>query len=170
MYETASNFIWLGDGVTLVRSTQADFDFINAHLREADRRETEVFDRGRPDALCDMETSWTIRDAGNVVGFIATMPFADESVMSRRRFLVELTTGHVWKIKVKYVRYSRAVLRAVVENALPWVEDFYTLPMKAYAGACRWDEKVLRMRKVREIEVEGVPHVLFHITRKEATA
>lgn len=170
MYRTRSNFIWLGDGVTMTCSTQADFDFINARLRAADYAETQVFDGGRPDALADMERSWTIRDGANVVGFVATKPFADESLLSRRRFLVQLTTEYVWRIKVKYVRFSRAVLRAVVENAPAWVEDFYTLPMKSYEGAVRWDERVLRMRRVCEVDVEGVPHVLFGITRKEALA
>ena len=170
MYRTRSNFIWLGEGVTMVASTQDDFDFINANLREMDRRETQVFDNGRPDALADMERSWTIRDGANVVGFVATAPFACESVMSRRRFLVQLTTEYVWRIKVKYVRFSRSVLAAVAENSPAWVTDFFTLPMKAYAGAVKWDERVLKMRKVREIDVDGVPHVLFHITRKEASA
>jgi len=170
MYRTRSNFIWLGEGVTMTGSTQADFDFVNAHLRAADYAETQVFDGGRPDALADMERSWTVRDGANVVGFVATAPFAYESVMSRRRFLVQLTTEYVWRIKVKYVRFSRAVLRAVCENAPAWVTEFYTLPMKAYAGAVRWDERILKMRRVREIDVEGVPHVLFRITRKEATS
>lgn len=170
MYRTRSNFIWLGEGVTLTGSTQADFDFINARLRAADRAETQVFDAGRPDALADMERSWTIRDGANVVGFIATKPFGDESVMSRRRFLVQLTTEYVWRIKVKYVRFSRAVLRAVAENAPAWVEEFYTLPMKSYEGAVKWDERILKMRRVREVDVEGVPHVLFRITRQEAVA
>lgn len=170
MLKTRSNFIWLGDGVTMVASTQADFDFINANLREMDRREVEVFDRGRPDALADMERSWTVRDSAEIVGFIAIKPFADESVLSRRRFLVQLTTEYVWRIKVKYVRFSRAVLAAVVANSPAWVTDFYTLPMKAYEGAVKWDERVLKMRRVAEICAEGVPHILFHITRKEAVA
>lgn len=170
MYETRSNFIWLGEGVTMVASTQDDFDFINANLREMDRRETQVFDNGRPDALADMERSWTIRDGANIVGFVATKPFADESVLSRRRFLVQLTTGHVWRIRIKYVRFSRAVLAAVAANSPKWVTDFFTLPMKAYEGAVKWDERVLKMRRLGEIDAEGVPHVLFHITRKEASA
>lgn len=170
MYETSSNFIWLGEGVTMTRSVQEDYEATYADLREWDRRETEVFDGGRADALADMETSWTIRDGAALVGFIALKTFAGESVLSRRRFIVQLTTNHVWKVKVKYVRFSRPVLRAVAENAPGWVTDFYTLPMKAYAGAVRWDERILKMHRVREIVANGVPHVLFHITRKEAAA
>lgn len=165
--KTDTNFIWLDDGVTLVESTQADYDWINAHLREWDRREAEVFDGGRPDRLSDMERSWTIRDGENVVGFFATRTFADESVLSRRRFLVELTTDYVWKIKVKYVRFSRAVFRAVVENAPTWVDEFYTLPMKAYTGTVKWQERILGLRRLREVEIEGIPHVLLGTTRKE---
>ena len=167
MYRTRSNFIWLGEGVTMTGSTQADFDFINARLRAADYAETQVFDAGRPDALADMERSWTIRDGAYVVGFIASRIFADQSPMAHQRFIVQLTTEYVWRIKMKYVRFSRAVLRAFVENAPAWVTDFYTLPMKAYTGAVRWDERILRMHRVREVDVEGVPHVLFHITRQE---
>ena len=167
MYKTDSNFIWLGEGVTMTGSTQPDFDYINAHLREGDKAETQVFDGGKPDSLSQMEKSWTIRDGGNVVGFLASMPFADESIMSRRRFMVQLTTDYVWKIKIKYVRFSRAVLRAFVENSPAWVDEFYTLPMKSYTGAVKWDEKILKLHRLRELDVGGVPHVLFGITRKE---
>lgn len=170
MYRTDGNFIWLGDGVTMTRSVQTDYDFVNAHLRDADYAETQVFDRGRPDALADMESSWTVRDGGDIVCFVALKPFGTESVMSRNRFLVQLTTDHVWRIKKKYVRFSRKVLRAVAENAPPWVTDFWTLPMKSYAGAVKWDERILKMTRVREMRLEGVDHVLFRITRKDATS
>ena len=163
-----SNFIWLGEGVTMVRSVQADYDFINANLREADLREVLVFDRGRRDRLSDMEESWTVRDGPNVVCFLATKPFEGEGPLSRRRFLVQLTTEYVWRIKVKYVRYSRAVLAAMARRTPPWVTDFYTLPMKEYVGAVRWDERILGMERVAEPVLNGVPHVLFHITRDNA--
>ena len=159
----------LGDGVTLTPSTQADFDVVNANLRAGDLAETKVFDFGRPDRLDDMERSWTIRDGSNIVGFVALKAFGDESLLSKNRFLVQLTTNYVWKIKLKYVRYSRAVLKAVCERAPGWVTDFWTMPMKAYSGAVRWDERILKMHKVMELDIVGVPHVLFHITREEAT-
>ncbi len=165
----AQNFIWLGDGVTMVRSVQEDYDHINANLREADLREVMVFDGGRRDALADMEECWTVRDGPNVVCFLATRTFAGESLLSRRRFLVQLTTDYVWRIKVKYVRFSRAVLKACVERTPPWIDEFFTLPMKEYAGAVRWDERVLKMTRMAEPVLNGVPHVLFRITRKEAT-
>lgn len=161
------NFIWIGDGVSLARSWPEDMDFVNANLREWDWRETQVFDGGRPDRLEDFETCWTIRDGADIVGYFGMRTFADESLMSCSRFLVELTTPHVWQMKVKYVRLSRKVLGAVCGRAPSWVTDFWTLPMKAYAGTVKWQERVLGMKRVREIELEGVPHVLFHITRKE---
>ena len=161
------SFIYLGEGVTLAKSWQEDYDYVNAHLRDMDRRETEVFDGGKPDRLSDMERSWTIRDGENIVGYFATMTFPDESILSRRRFLVELTTDYVWKIKVKYVRFSRRVVRAVVENTAPWATDFYTLPMADYGGTVKWQQKILGFRKINEIDVEGVKHVLLHTTRQE---
>jgi len=166
--KTQSNFIWLGEGVTLVRSVQADYDWINAHLRAADRAETQVFEGGRPDSLADMDESWTIRDGAALVGFAALKSFPGESALSRRRFIVELTTTYVERIKIKYVRFSRAVLAALAANAPSWVEDFYTLPMESYTGAVEWDARILKMRPVKRIVANGVGHVLFHITRKEA--
>ena len=167
MRGTDGNFIWIGDGITLARSWPEDVALVNANLREWDRREAQVFDGGRPDRLEDFEQCWTIRDGGDVVGFFGMRTFADESPMSRNRVLVELTTDHVWKMKVKYVRLSRKVFMAVCDRAPSWVTDFWTLPMKAYAGTVKWQERVLGMRRVREIELEGVAHVLFHIARKE---
>ena len=165
----SSNFIWLGDGVTMTRSTQDDFDRINADLRDADRAEQQVFDGGRPDALADMESSWTVRDGPHLVCFAALRTFLGESVLSRSRVIVQLTTNHVWRIKVKYVRFSRAVLRELAGNAPPWVGEFWTFPMASYAGAVAWDERILGFHRVREIVLSGVPHVAMRISRKEAT-
>lgn len=155
----------LGEGVVLRPATQADFDFINARLREMDERETEVF--GHKDARADLEAAWVILDGDVVVGYVGYLPLADGSILSRSRFLAELTTDAVWSRKVKYVRYSRRVLKAVVAKMPPWVETLYTLPMKDYAGAVAWLERVLKMTRVGEVEVNGIPHVLFRITRKE---
>jgi len=157
----------IGDGVTLKRSTQADYDHVNSHLRAEDAAEQRVFGEGFRDSLDMMERSWTIRDGENVVGFIATVVARGDSPLSPRRFLAEMTTEYVRRIPVKYVRLSRRVLRAVVENTAPWVSEFYTLPMASYAGAVRWDERILRMHREGTVRVNGVDHVLFRIGRKE---
>lgn len=157
----------LGDGVTMTRSTQEDYDWINAHLRADDAAEQRVFGEGFKDTVAMMERSWTIRDGENIVGFIATVIMQGDSPLSTRRMMAQMTTEYVWKIKVKYVRYSRRVLRAVVENTAAWVNDFYTMPMASYVGAVKWDERILGLHRMGVVQVNGVDHVLFRIGRKE---
>lgn len=155
----------IGENVSLRQATQADFDFINAHLRTLDEREASVF--GHKDALSDLEVVWTIFDGETLIGYVGYLPLRDGSLFSKSRFLAGLTTDAVWSRKVKYVRYSRRVLKAVVARSPSWVDTFYTLPMKSYAGAVKWLERVLKMTRLGDVMVNEVPHVLFRITKKE---
>ena len=158
----------LGDGVTLTKSTKADFDYINAHLREGDAAEQRVFGEGFQDSIELTERSWTIRDGAAVVGYLATVVMRGDTPLSPRRLLAEMTTNYVSSIKIKYVKFSRRVLKAVVEHSAPWITDFYTMPMASYVGAVKWDERILRMRKIGVVPINGIDHIIFHISRKEA--
>ncbi len=42
------------------------------------------------------------------------------------------------------------------------------MPMEAYAGAVKWDERILKMHRAGRIAVNGIDHILFRISRKEA--
>ena len=166
-FRTDSNFIWLGDGVTMVRSTDADFALVHGRLRPGDRAEERVFGEGRRDRLEDMESAWTVRDGAEVVCWVALALFRGDGPLSRRRLVAEMTTDHVWRARLRYVRHSRRVLAAVVENGPSWAEEFLSTPMEAYAQSVRWQERVLGFRRAGRVVVNGVAHAVLRTTRQE---
>ena len=166
------NFVWVGDGVTLVRSTDADWERANGNLRpgDAEERAAALAAKGGAPTPGRMESAWTIRDGADVLGYVGLMPFDDESLMSRSRMVVMLSTREVDRRKVKYVRWSRAVFAAVAERAPKWVDDFYTYPLASYRAAVKWLKRVLRFRVVEERVEDGYEYLLMGISRKEATS
>ena len=166
------NFVWVGDGVTLVRSTDADWEMANGNLRPGDAEEhaAALAAKGGAPTPERMESAWTIRDGADVLGYIGLLPFDDESLMSRSRMVVMLSTREVDRRKVKYVRWSRAVFAAVAERAPKWVDGFYTYPLASYRAAVKWLKRVLRFRVVEERIEDGAKHLLMGISRKEAVS
>lgn len=156
----------LGYGIALSPGTQPDFDYVNANMRKADRRECEVFGEGG-ERFDRWEQAWSIRDGDDIIGIIGFCIFGMESPMSRNRLFCFLSTDAVWSRKVKFVRRSRLVFRRVAGMCRPWVTDFYSLPMSEYRQSIRWQERILGFRRVAEDEFRGVKHTVLHIRRNE---
>lgn len=153
----------IGEGVTLTPSTQADYDYVNANLREGDRCERDFF--GCEDRLEDMDLSYTVRDGEDIIAFLALKPMGGETRLSKSRFFVYLTTSHVRSRRIKYVRTTKKLLRAFVEAVPAWITEFHALTMESYVGAVRWLERVVGMRRIGRIDIDGEPHVHFVILR-----
>ena len=155
----------------LTPSTEADFAYINAHLRSLDRFEQEHFMRAgsldRPDSLDMMETSWTLHLRDEIVGYVALMVPSLQSPLSHVRFVPMLSTENVSHHPLDYARLSRPILEWVLDQAPAWVTDFYSFPLAKYDAAVRWHEKTMRWHKVGEFDAEGEKVFIYHISRKE---
>lgn len=155
----------------LTPSTDADFDYINSHLRDMDKFEQDhalsQCGLAKPDSLDQMEKSWTLHLCGEIVGYVAIQVPYGSSSLCNRRFVPMLSTKNVAHHPVDYVRLSLPVLRHVVRNAPPWVDDFLSLPLERYAKSVKWQEQILGFRRLAEFDLYGEKAVLLHIQRKD---
>lgn len=155
----------------LTPSTDADFDYINANLRDMDKFEQDHFATKcgvrTVDSLPLFEKSWTLHLNGEIVGYVALQIPAMQSAFSPVRFVPMLSTTNVDRHPLDYARLSRPVLEHVLRSAPAWVTDFYSLPLAKYTASVRWHEKTMRWHRVREFDVMGEKAILFHLSRKE---
>ena len=156
---------------TLTPSTDADFDYINEHLRDMDRFEQDHFIKAgglaRRDSLDQMEASWTIHHHGEIVGYVALQVPPGRSPMANFRFMPMLSTVNVEHHPTDYARLSRPVLEYVASQAPSWVEYFLSAPLSKYRRSVKWHEKTMGWRRVAEYDAGGETATLFMITRKE---
>lgn len=156
---------------SLAPATEADFAWVNAHLRGMDRFEQQHFirigDIQRPDSPDMLERAWTIRMGGEVVGYVGLQVPPGMTALSRLRFMPMLSTEAARLRPVDYARLSRPVLAWVVRQAPPWVEAFLSAPLARYAASVRWHERTMGWRRVAEYDVGGERAVLFTISRSE---
>ena len=155
----------------LTPSTDEDFDYINAHLREMDRFEQDHFCRADPsfrrDSLDQMETSWTLRLCGAIVGYVALQVPPGRSPMADFRFVPMISTANVEHHPIDYARLSRPVLEYVASQAPSWVGHFLSAPLSKYARSVKWHERTMGWHRVGEFDAGGEMATLFMITRKE---
>ena len=155
----------------LTPSTDADFEYINANLRDMDRFEQDHFLRTDPsfrrDSLEQMERSWTLHLKGEIVGYVALQVPPGFTPMSYLRYMPMLSTENVEHHPLDYARLSRPVLEYVAAQAASWVQTFFSAPLARYEQSVKWHEKTMGWRRVGEYDVGGERVVLFKIERKE---
>ena len=159
----------------LTPSTDADFEYINSHLRPLDKFEQDHCCRGlgeeMRDSLDQMEKSWTLHLRGEIVGYVALQVPPGCSPMSRLRNVPMISTGNVTHHPIDYVRLSRPVLEYVISQAPQWVDTFLSAPFKRYAQSVKWQEKTMGWHRVGEFDIGGGEYVsLLRLSRKEFTS
>ena len=157
----------------LTPSTEADFEYVNSHLRDMDRFEQDFCCRVDPafrrDSLDQMERSWTLHLKGEIVGYVALQVLPGFTPMSTVRHVPMLSTVNVEHHPIDYARLSRPILEYVASQAPSWVETFLSAPLAKYERSVKWHERVMGWHRFGEYDVGGEKAVLFRITRKELT-
>ena len=157
----------------LTPSTEDDFAYINANLREMDKFEQDHFLKSgtmdHPDSLDMMEAAWTLHLKGEIVGFVGLQIAPLQSPLSTSRFVPMLSTVNVEHHPLDYARLSRPILECVAAHAKPWVRDFFSVPLAKYEASVRWHEKTMGWHRAAEYDLFGEKAILFHLTRKELT-
>ena len=157
----------------LTPSTDADFDYINAHLRDMDKFEQDHFCRvlgtERRDSLDQMEKSWTLHLGGEIVGYVALQVLPGSSPMANVRGIPMLSTAAVAHHPIDYARLSRPVLEYVASQAPSWVDTFLSAPLARYEQAVQWHARTMGWHCVCSFDVGGEKAILFKISRKELT-
>lgn len=160
------DFFDFGNGVTITKATQDDFDELNANLRADDRAECNALGYEGEDPKW-YQRAWAIRKESELIGIIGWAMFNDTTPLSKSRLFLLMTTNAVWKHKVEYVKMTPVVARKVVSMMPEWVTDVYALPMSAYKKSIKWQKRILGFREIGEIEVNGVMHTRLHAKRNE---
>lgn len=156
----------IGDGVTIEDSTQEDIDYVESNFREGDKVEHESLGGGRT-MLDIFERCWTVRNGEDIIGYCGVAIPDGDTVLSNIRFLCYMSCTNADKAKVKYVKMSRRVMKAIVAQTRPWIDTYLSLPNVKYHGSVIWHERVLKMRCLREDVWRGETFKLFVTTRKE---
>ena len=161
--------IELGHGTVIETATQEDIDFVEENFREGERAEHEVFG-GKRTRLSDFETCWTVRHKGDVIGYFGIAIPLEATVHHSGRWLCYMSCANADKYKFMYVKQSREVMRKVIEGLPEHITEFRSMPAERYAMSVKWHERVLRMHRMKTVELNGERFVVFGISRKEAVA
>ena len=161
--------IEIGEGTEIETSVQEDIDYVEANYREGERAEHAVFGNRRT-LLGDFETCWTVRHKGDVIGYFGVAIPREATAFRPGRWLCYMSCANAEKYKYMYVKQSRAVMRKVVEGLPGHVTELRSMPAERYEKSVKWHERVLKMRRLTTIELNGERFVVFGITRKEAVA
>ena len=155
-------------GIRLFPATQEEIDYVEDNYREGERHEREV-DNSPPTCLSDFESCWICKAAnGDVLGYFGTLVMPNESVMSRTRALCFMSCENANRHKMAFVKASRPVLRWIVSQCPPWTDTYLAWPLESYKASVRWQEKVLRMRRVAYVDAApGERYVVLETTRGE---
>ena len=155
-------------GFTLVPAKQEDIDYVEANFRAGERHEAQIEDAGRT-TLDEFESCWTVRAAnGDVIGYFGVLVMPNESHMSRSRGFCFMSCENANRHKIAFVKATRPVFRWVVEQCPPWTDTFLSWPLESYAASVRWQEKILKMRRVALVPAPmGERYVHLEISRKE---
>ena len=155
-------------GFTLAPATQEDIDYVEANYRAGERHEREVENAPRT-LLGDFESCWTVRAAnGDVIGYFGVLVMPAESFMSRTRAFCFMSCENANRHKLAFVKASRPAFRWMVEACPPWTDRYLTWPLESYAASVRWQEKVLKMRRVARVPAgNGECYVVMELTRQE---
>ena len=165
---TASSPTFPG-GFTLAPAAQGEIDYVEGNYREGERREREV-EGAPPTRLSDFERCWTVRAAnGDIIGYFGVLAMPNESHMSRTRAFCFMSCGNADRHKVAFVKATRPVFAWAVSQCPPWTDRYLTWPLESYAASGRWQEKVLKMRRVARVPApaDGEWYIVLELTRQE---
>lgn len=150
-------------------ATQEDIDSAEANLRAGDKAECEIF--GEKSVwharVEDFESCWAIFGRGKLVGYCGVMIQPGTTALSPLRWLCFLSTEAVDKMRVSFVKDSRAVMKQIINKTPDHVHTFYSMPAATYHGSIIWHERVLKMRRFKNSVVNGHKHIIYTIGRKE---
>ena len=155
-------------GFRLVPATQAEIDYVEDNYREGERHEREV-ENAPPTCLSDFESRWTVRAAnGDVIGYFGILVMPNESHMSRTRAFCFMSCENANRHKIAFVKATRPVFAWVVSQCPPWTDRYLTWPLESYTGSVRWQEKVLKMRRILTVPAgNGENYIVMELTRQE---
>lgn len=155
-----------GGGECTVRpATKEDVRELNDCMRQADRDEIAAFGFDYDDCESS-DQAWAVRIGGDLVCVMGIAKlYANETHLSKTRQFFLLSTDKVWRHKVAYVRYSSPVMLWVLNRMPSWVDCVRSIPMLAYEGSVRWQERVLGFRAIGAIMINGVEHLLMEKRR-----
>lgn len=157
----------LGNDLSLETATDADLEYVHTHLRQGDMVE-HSFDSKKADTVANLPGVMAIRYGEKLIGYIGYMPPPLESMFSKARVVYYLSTVHANETKLTYVKRTPEVFRAIVATMPDWVEDILTVSMpEDYPMACKWLEKILGFKGVRDFKWRGSVHRLYIKNRKE---
>ena len=158
--------IELENDTVIETATQSDIDYVVENYREEDRKENDVFSKDH-DSVEMFEQCWSISHKGKLIGYCGIMVLPGETILSPRRFICFMTCENANRIKVTFVRMSRAVMRAIVSETHGWVDTFFSAPVEQYHGSIIWHERVLKMHRFAESIFNNHMVIHFFIERKE---
>ena len=70
--------------------------------------------------------------------------------------------------KLAFVRATRPVFAWVVSQCPKWTDKYLTWPLESYTGSVRWQEKVLKMRRVARVPAgAGENYIVMELSRQE---
>jgi len=147
-------------------ATQSDIDYVVENYREEDRKENDVFTTEH-DRVDMFEQCWAISHKGKLIGYCGIMTLPGETLLSPRRFICFMTCENANKVKVAFVKMSRAVMKEIVSRTDEWVETFFSAPVEEYHGSIIWHERVLKMRRIGESFFNNHKIIHFSTTKKE---
>ena len=156
-------------GFNLAPSTQEEIDYVEANYRTGERRECEI-EKATRTLVTDFEQCWTVRaDNGDIVGFFGVLVMPNESFMSRTRGFCFMSCENANRHKIAFVKASRPAFKWMVGQCPEWADTFLTWPLESYAAGVRWQEKILKMRRVARVPApeDGERYIVMELTRQE---
>ena len=158
--------IELGLDTRIEPSTQEDLDYVQDNFREGEKMEQEAVGAGR-DTLGLFEQCWTVWYKDERIGYCGIMLQYGQTILSNHRFIAYMSCENANKHKYYYVKQSRKVLKAIIDQVPPWVDTFHSLPDERYTGSIKWHERVLKMHRVGGFWYKNSKLVHFIIKRNE---
>lgn len=159
------DLIEFGNGVTLTKATAADFAILNANLRDEDREECRVFG-AEGDDIKYWDAAWGLRFRDAFIGIVGWGKCQGTDESSPLRLFLFMSTTEVERHKIEFVKVSRRVMQAVMDEMPPQVKVVFALPMASYKRSIEWQRRILGFKGEAEVEVNGVKHVLMACERK----
>ena len=156
-------------GFALAPSTQDEIDLVEANFRAGERHEREI-ERAERTRLGDFEQCWTVRAGnGDLVGYFGVLVMPGESFMSRTRGFCFMSCEAANRHKLAFVKASRPAFRWMVDACPAWTDRYLTWPLESYTASVRWQERVLKMRRVELVPapVDGERYIVMELTRQE---
>ena len=157
----------IGYGTVIETASQEDVDYVEENFREGERMEHEVFGARRT-LVSDFESCWAIRHKGELIGYFGVAVPHEATAFFPGRWLCYMSCTNAEKYKFMYVKQSREVLKRIVAEIPPFVTEFRSLPAARYEKSVKWHERVLKMRRMGTVKLNGEDFVMFVISRKEA--